>query len=309
MGYHWKESIRTEHELNVIDINYVQPVNVTPLYRSLAESDATLKKAIETQFTIGPGYRYITTNTAQTKKIHTAYYMGALDLSGNILGLATHANIRAGEPSKLLGAVFSQYIKMENDFRYYLKISERSKLANRVFAGFGYAYGNSNNLPFVKQFFIGGSNSVRAFRARANGPGTYYAPDDPGTTTGFTADQSGDIKLEFSTEYRRQLIGIMHGALFIDAGNIWLLRQDLDPEARKEGAVFSKSFMKELLVGAGAGLRFDLSFVILRLDLAFPLRKPWLPEKERWVIDEIRFGSPGWRKDNLVFNLAIGYPF
>ncbi len=101
----------------------------------------------------------------------------------------------------------------------------------------------------------------------------------------------------------------MHGALFVDAGNIWLLRQDLDPEARKEGAVFSKSFMKELLVGTGAGLRFDLSFVILRLDVAFPLRKPWLPEGERWVFDDIRFGDPGWRKENLVFNLAIGYPF
>jgi outer membrane protein assembly factor BamA len=308
-GYHWKESIRTEHELNVIDINYVQPVNVTSLYRMLAESDPTLKKAIERQFTIGPGYRYTTTNTTETNKIHTTYYMGALDLSGNILGLVTDANIREGEPGKLLGAVFSQYIKMENDFRYYLKLGEHSKLANRVFAGFGYAYGNSVNLPFVKQFFVGGSNSVRAFRARAHGPGTYYAPDDPQTTSGFTADQSGDIKLELSTEYRKRLAGIMHGALFVDAGNIWLLRQDLDPEARKEGAVFSRDFMKELLVGGGAGLRFDFSFVILRLDLAIPFRKPWLPEGERWVFDKIRFGDPGWRKENLVFNLAIGYPY
>ena len=110
-------------------------------------------------------------------------------------------------------------------------------------------------------------------------------------------------------EYRKRLVGILHGAAFIDAGNVWLLNQDLDPEAVKDGAKFSKQFMNELLVGTGAGLRLDLSFVILRLDLAFPLRKPWLPEGERWVMKDIRFGSPTWRKENLVWNLAIGYPF
>lgn len=150
---------------------------------------------------------------------------------------------------------------------------------------------------------------MRAFRSRTVGPGTYYAPDDPNTVSGFTADQSGDIKLEFNTEYRTKLAGFLHGAVFVDAGNIWLVNDDLDPAARKEGSLFSKTFINELLVGTGAGLRFDFSFVILRFDLAFPLRKPWLPEGERWVFDEIKFGSPGWRRENLVFHVAIGYPF
>jgi outer membrane protein assembly factor BamA len=244
-----------------------------------------------------------------TQKIHTMYFHAAADLSGNILGLVTGANVREGNVRKIFGTPFSQYVKLETDARYYLKISENAKWANRIFAGFGYAYGNSVSLPFVKQFFIGGSNSVRAFRARVAGPGTYNAENDPDATIGFTADQAGDIKLELNTEYRRKLIGILHGAVFVDAGNIWLVNEELDPEARKEGALFSGSFLNDLLVGGGVGLRLDLSFVILRFDLAFPFRKPWLPEGERWVLNDVRPGNPEWRKENLVFHVAIGYPF
>lgn len=308
-GYAWKENIRKEHELNLIDINYVHPALVTDEYKALAQTDPTLRKAIENQFTIGTTYRYTFTNTAEANKFHTFYYMRNLDLSGNIIGLLTGANVKEGNQKLLLGAPFSQYIKFENDFRYYLKLTENSKWANRIFAGIGYAYGNSTNLPFLKQFFIGGSNSIRAFRARSIGPGTYYAPNDPNTVAGFTADQSGDMKLELNTEYRSKIIGILHGALFVDAGNIWLINDDLDPEARKEGALFTKNFLNDLIVGTGAGLRFDFSFVVLRLDLAFPIRKPWLRADQRWVFDEINFGDPTWRKENLVLNLAIGYPF
>lgn len=308
-GYNWKESFRKSHELNVLDLNYVHAVKITDQYRELAESDLTLRKAIEDQFTIGSSYRFVFTNTALTQKISTIYYSTGIDLSGNILGLVTGANIKEGNVKRIFGTPFAQYVKLENDLRYYWKISERAKLANRIFVGLGYAYGNSISLPFVKQFFIGGSSSVRAFRAREAGPGTYYAPDDPNAAQGFTADQSGDIKLEMSTEYRRQLIGILHGAVFVDAGNIWLVNNELDPAARKEGALFSSRFVNELLVGTGAGLRFDLSFVLLRFDLAFPLRKPWLPDGERWVFNEVKFGDPSWRKENLIFHVAIGYPF
>lgn len=308
-GYTWKENVKKSHDLNVIDINYVHPSSVTDQYRQLAETDETLRKAIEDQFTIGSSYRYVFTNTASTQKINTVYFSSGIEMSGNILGLATDANIRKGKVKRIFGTPFSQYVKLESDMRYYWKISERARLANRLFTGLGYAYGNSNNLPFLKQFYIGGSNSVRAFRARTVGPGIYYAQDDPNATLGFTADQSGDIKIEINSEYRRQLIGVLHGALFVDAGNIWLLRDDLNPNAVKPGATFSKNFLNEFLIGAGAGLRLDLSFVILRFDLAFPLRKPWLPEGERWRFNDIRFGDPVWRKENLVFHVAIGYPF
>src|SRR5690606_23230844 len=108
--------------------------------------------------------------------------------------------------------------------------------------------------------------------------------------------------------YRPQIAGLVKGALFIDAGNIWLQRSEDGPLARPR-VKFSKDFLKELAVDAGVGLRFDLSFLVLRTDLAFPIRKPWLAEGDRWVLDKINFGDREWRRENLVFNLAIGYPF
>jgi outer membrane protein insertion porin family len=156
----------------------------------------------------------------------------------------------------------------------------------------------------VKQFYIGGSNSVRAFGARALGPGSYKIPDSLAAKS--FIDQAGDIKLEVNTEYRFPIISIVKGALFVDAGNIWLLQEDPD---RPGGKFSAKTFLDEIAVGTGFGLRLDLSFFILRCDLAFPLRVPYLPQGERWVTNKIDFGSSSWRKNNLALNIAIGYPY
>jgi outer membrane protein assembly factor BamA len=246
---------------------------------------------------------YTYTNTAQKRKKHTFYYKGTVDLAGNITGLATGANVQKGDTIKVFNVPFSQFIKIENDFRHYLNLGGESQLASRIIVGAGYTYGNSREMPFIKQFFIGGTNSLRAFRARSIGPGTFSS--EATSVNSFLPDESGDIKLEFNTEYRAKIYGLVKGALFIDAGNIWLLNEN----TAKPGAKFSNKFLSELAVGAGAGLRFDFSFLILRTDLAFPLRKPNLSEGNRWVLDKIDFGSAPWRKENLIFNLAIGYPF
>ena len=301
-GYLCKASEKKEHLLNVTEITYASPQNITPLYQEQILANPSLSKVIEKQLIFGPTYSYTYTNTVEKRRKNTFYYKGSLDLAGNITGLATGANIKKGDTIKLFNVPFSQFIKVENDFRHYLKLGPDSQLASRIIVGAGFAYGNSNELPFIKQFFIGGTNSLRAFRARSIGPGTY---DGNATASSFLADQSGDLKLEFNTEYRAKIYGLVKGALFLDAGNIWLLKDN--PE--KPGAQFSKNFMNELAVGAGAGLRFDFSFLILRTDLAFPIRKPYLPDGQRWVLDQINFGSGMWRKENLVFNLAIGYPF
>lgn len=301
-GYLWKASEKKEHLLNVTEITYASPQNITPLYQEQILANPSLSKVIEKQLIFGPTYSYTYTNTVEKRRKNTFYYKGSLDLAGNITGLATGANIKKGDTIKLFNVPFSQFIKVENDFRHYLKLGPDSQLASRIIVGAGFAYGNSNELPFIKQFFIGGTNSLRAFRARSIGPGTY---DGNATASSFLADQSGDLKLEFNTEYRAKIYGLVKGALFLDAGNIWLLKDN--PE--KPGAQFSKNFMNELAIGAGAGLRFDFSFLILRTDLAFPIRKPYLPDGQRWVLDQINFGSGMWRKENLVFNLAIGYPF
>ncbi len=301
-GYLWKENMRKEHQLNVTDITYVSPGNVTPLYREQAATNESLNKVIEKQLIFGPNYSYTYTNTMETAKKHTVYFKGSFDLAGNLAGLVTKADIKKGDTIKVLGVPFSQFAKAEAEFRHYMKIGDNSKLASRIIIGAGYAYGNSNEMPYIKQFFIGGTNSIRAFRARSIGPGTFNAETE---TNAFLPDQSGDLKFEINTEYRAKLFSVVHGALFVDAGNIWLMNDN----AEKPGAKFSGKFLNELAVGAGAGLRFDLSFLVLRTDLAFPLRIPYLPDGDRWVIDQINFGSGPWRSDNLVFNLAIGYPF
>lgn len=301
-GYQWKENIRKEHQLNVIDVTYVSPNHVTAEYLADAEKDESLKKVIEKQLIFGPTYTYTYTNTMQKRRKNTFYFSGDLDLAGNITGLVSGANVKEGNQKNIFDVPFSQYVKMRGDFRHYLKLGKESELASRIIVGVGIPYGNSSALPTSKQFVVGGTNSIRAFRARSLGPGSFLNTE---TTNNYLPDQSGDLKLEFSTEYRAKLFSIVRGALFIDAGNVWLL----NPDPNKPGGEITKDFMKDIAVGAGAGLRFDLSFLILRTDLAFPLRKPYLPEGDRWVIKDIDFGSGPWRKDNLILNIAIGYPF
>lgn len=159
--------------------------------------------------------------------------------------------------------------------------------------GVGLPYGNSTQLPYSQQFFIGGPNSLRGFQARTIGPGSYVVKVAAGN---FFPDQSGDIKIEANLEYRPKLFSIVYGALFVDAGNIWLKNSNgLQP-----GAVFTKNFLNDMAVDAGFGLRFDLSVLVLRTDLGVPLRYPYnRPGKKEWDMN-FRYS---------VFNLAIGYPF
>ena len=301
-GYLWKENVRKEHQLNIMDITYVSPNNVTQEYLDDIKDDPSLGKVIEKQLIFGPTYTYTYTNTMQKRKKNTFYFSGEADLAGNITGLVTGANVKEGNQKSIFDVPFSQYVKFRGDFRHYLKLGKESQLASRIIVGAGLPYGNSSALPTSKQFVVGGTNSIRAFRARSIGPGSYLNIE---TENNYLPDQSGDLKLEFSTEYRAKLFSIVKGAAFIDAGNIWLMNKD----PNKPGGEISKDFMKEIAVGAGVGLRFDVSFFILRTDLAFPLRKPYLPDGERWVIKDIDFGSGSWRKENLILNIAIGYPF
>lgn len=302
-GYNWKENARREHTLNIGEVIFARPQNVTQLYLDEVKLNPSLGKVIERQLIFGPTYSYTYSNTAQRRKKNTIYYKGTIDLSAAVTGLIAGANIDKRDTLKVFGVPFSQYVKFENEFRHFLKLGKETQLASRIIVGTALPFGNSKEMPFIKQFFIGGTNSIRAFRARSIGPGSYL--DKAVNTDGFLADQSGDIKIELNTEYRTTLLSFVKGAAFIDAGNIWLLNENKD----KPGAKFSKNFMKEMAVGAGLGLRFDFNFLILRTDFAFPLRKPYLPEGNRWVIDQINLGNGAWRKENLIFNLAIGYPF
>lgn len=300
-GYLWKENERKEHELNLTEITFASPQNVSDLYKSQILANPSLEKVIEKQLIFGPTYSYTYSNMMKKRKKNTFYNKSSIDFSANIAGLISGSNIKKGDTTKIFGVPFSQFVKFENEFRHYYKFSEKSQIASRIIMGVGFAYGNSDEMPFINQFFNGGTNSLRAFRARSIGPGSYKET----ATNTFLPDQSGDLKLEFSTEYRATIYRFINGALFVDAGNIWLLNDNVD----KPNSKFSKDFIKEIAVGTGIGLRFDFSFLVLRTDLAFPLRKPYLPDGNRWVIKQINFGNSDWRNENLVFNLAIGYPF
>lgn len=303
IGYSWRENTNKEHALGLLEATYVRSKNISPSYELELEQNPNLRHAIERQFILGPNYVFTYTNTMEQQRKNTMYLRAGIDLSGNLPGLIKGANYKKWNVYEFLNAPIAQYIKTEGDFRNYTKIGTKGELATRAMVGYGYAYGNSKTMPYIKQFYVGGPNSLRAFRARTIGPGSYQ-PETIGPEN-FVPDMTGDIKLELNAEYRRKLVSIMNMAAFIDAGNIWLLNEDDD----KPGAKFSKHFLSEMAVGAGVGLRFDLTFLVLRTDFAIPLRIPYLPKGERWVIDKIDLGDKAWRKDNLIFNLAIGYPF
>jgi outer membrane protein assembly factor BamA len=306
-GYQWRQDAHISHDLEVMSLAYVNAASVTQVYRdSITHTrNPSLQHVIDNQLTFGPTYSYTYSNTTDDYKTNTHYFNGKVGLSANILGLISGADTLAGKSKKLFDTNYDQYVKLESEYRFYHKLNNTSKLAARFYAGAGLPYGNSTIMPYSQQFFIGGPNSLRGFRARAIGPGAYFPPASITGGTGFLPDESGDIKLEANLEYRPKLFSIVYGALFIDAGNVW----DVKPHNGLPDAAFGKNFLSQVAADAGFGLRFDLTVLVLRTDLGFPIREPYLPAGQRWVINQINFFNGGWRSNNLVFNLAIGYPF
>ncbi|WP_293309648.1 BamA/TamA family outer membrane protein [Pedobacter sp. UBA5917] len=307
-GYNFKENQYKEHNFNPISISYVStgfPDATTK--KNLFDANPLLRSTLENQFIIGSNYNFTYTNQMETNRRNNVYFFGGLETGGNVWGLFTAKNDQGQKT--LFNTPLTQFIRAEADLRDYYKINRNLIWANRLNLGYGYAYGNSTSLPFVRQFFAGGSNDIRAFPARTLGPGTYKVKDDA-----IFADQGGDIKLMLNSELRFKLVSVLYGALFVDAGNIWLRKEDLGepgkPETARLGSGFKlKNTFDELAVGTGAGLRVDATIFVVRLDVAFPLRKPYLPEGQRWVFDDIAFGNKDWRRQNLIFNIGIGYPF
>jgi outer membrane protein assembly factor BamA len=305
-GYNWKRTIQKSHELYPISITYAQPLNVTETYKNLQDSIVGLAHIIDQQFILGSRYEFLYNQMANGVQPRNAWYFnGIVDLSGNIAGLASGANAKRGDTAKLFGTPFSQYVKLEGDVRYYRRIGLKSTWANRIDIGIGIPYGNSTQIPYIKQFFTGGNNSLRGFRSRSVGPGTYFPKTTSGKPSSIIPDQTGDIKLEMNTEFRPHISGPLYGAIFLEGGNIWLMNDS--SYTHKEGAQFTSKFFSQLAVDAGVGIRLDITLFVIRFDVAFPLRKPWVIPPS--VLRDINFFDPAWRRQNLVYNLAIGYPF
>lgn len=300
LGYNWKESSRKEHTLNPISVNYVRASFPADSVRErLFLENPILRTSLENQFIIGSNYNYTYSNQAELARKNNIFFNGRLETGGNVWGLFV-AKDGLGKRT-LFDQSLTQFIRLETDLRNYYKINRKTTWANRLNLGYGYAYGNSTSLPFVRQFFAGGSNDIRAFRARSLGPGTYQVPSSQ-----TFSDQGGDIKLMLNSELRFKIVSILYGALFVDAGNIWLRKED--PNRIGSGFKLKNTF-DELAVGTGAGLRVDANIFVIRLDAAFAIRKPYLPSGQRWVIDQVDFGNKTWRRENFILNIGIGYPF
>lgn len=309
-GYVWRRNTQIEHSLSPIALNIVRPRNISEaLVDSINSPFIQLQdllryfSILENRLILGAQYNINYTPTPSPLSKHRFVLNAGVDIAGNVAGLISK---KKGETGMVLGIPYEQYARFDVDFRHYYEISPNIRWANRFIGGLGIPYGNSFSLPQFKQYFAGGSNGIRAFRGRSVGPGN-YRPDSL-SLFGFTS--FGDIRLEVNSELRLKLNKYFETALFVDAGNIWMYRHFDDsfyfPE---DNAVFTNQFYKQVAVGSGLGLRLNLPFVLLRFDLATPLRKPWLPENERWVLNQFNLRNKSWRQENLVLNIAVGYSF
>ncbi|MCY7351155.1 MAG: BamA/TamA family outer membrane protein [Cytophagaceae bacterium] len=311
-GYAFRTSQKVEHDVTPFSVAYVKPANYGTRFTELITApDVNLNQQYfdilrSEQLIFSSLYSYNYNSSPQNNSHSTLRLAFNLEPAGNLAGLLVKPD--AGE-RRIFGVAFSQYVRSDVDARHYWKLTPGLTWANRLFAGLGIPYGNAPNLgepqlPFIKQYFSGGSNSIRAFRPRTVGPGTHSRGDQRSGV--LLQDGGGDVKLEGNTELRALINRYLQGALFLDAGNVWMYANET---TYGPGSKFSSSWWRELAVGTGVGLRIDVQYFVLRFDLATPLRRPGLPEGERWVTNQINFRDRDWRRDNLVLNIAVGYPF
>lgn len=293
--YSWGKKEALRHSFTPLYLNSVSLLETTPAFDSVIDENIYIRKSFEEQFIFGARYDFNYDNTFR-KQPHNIYFQAGVSSSGNLLDLIQGVFKNPSDrPYEILNTVYSQHLKFTTDFRYY-RNGFSNTLAMRLYAGVGLPYLNSSVLPYVEQFFSGGAYSIRGFTARTVGPGSYREDDEQ---TSYI-DQSGDLKLEANLEYRFSISKITKGAFFIETGNIWLINED----ENRPGSHFDFStFYNQLAVGAGVGLRFDFNFFVLRTDLGFPLRTPYMLNDRNW------FSSEGSLLSNALFYLAIGYPF
>lgn len=313
-GYVWRRNQEVEHSFTPFGLNLIKPKNISEafvnkIFESTNPADLLrFLRILENRLILEAFYTISYKPTPKPYSKNQFLISGGIDIAGNLAGLIDK-NL-GGNGGQLFGIPFEQFARFDGEARYYRDISPTLRWANRFVGGLGIPYGNSKFLPQFKQYFAGGSTGIRAFRARTLGPGAYYA--DSVTRTIFGNSSFGDVKLEINSELRIKFNSLINGALFVDAGNIWTYNYNEDSFYGPE-AVFSKDFYKQVAVGGGIGLRLDFSFLVFRIDLAAPFRKPWYPfletPRNAWVFNEFNLRSKEWRRENLVLNIAVAYPF
>lgn len=323
-GYEWYNT-QFRHIFTPFSFTYVLPTKISDSIQQVLANNPLFKQSFSQQFIMGQDYTFSYTNQNLNvgKYKNYFYFRGNAFFSGNILyGFASLTQKGNEKPYKLGNINFSQFARFELEPRYFFNFKRGQALTFRVFAGIGVPYGNSTYrdtavMPYIKQFFAGGPNSLRGWGFRRLGPGGYNTY----LLNRNVLDQTGDIKFEFNVEYRFNIYKTFKGALFSDLGNIWLIKAD----PTKPLANFDiHRFSKELAWDVGVGLRMDLTFFVMRFDVGYALYDPAFSVGDRWTFNKINNDNyklykqpkkqdlgfyPFSVKDFLGLNFAIGYPF
>ncbi len=305
--YKWVNRNNTRrHNFDLIDINYVYlPESTLDFLDQIAPDNPLLRYSYEDHFIMSMAYRYYYTNKRIPSSLLRKYTLqprvytlrASVETAGNLLyAISSLSNARKDNGSyNVFGINYSQYVKGEVDYAITRNFNQRHSLAFHAGAGIGVPYGNSTVLPFEKRFYAGGANGVRGWGVRTLGPGSY---DSRNSVTDFI-NQCGDIRLDLSLEYRSKLFWVIEGGVFVDAGNIWTIR---NYENQPGGMFHLDKFWKQIAAAYGLGLRFDFTYFLLRLDLGMKAHNP-ATGQERWPIVH-----PNWHRD-ATFHFAVGYPF
>lgn len=284
------------YTIKPLELNYNLLQRTTSLFDSIRTENPALYLSLQDQFIPSMGFTFNYDNESLNRR-YRIWWEVEFTSAGNVTSCiyAAFGQDFKKKNKNLLGNPFSQFSKISSDVRYTYKLGKNNSIATRFALGLGYAYGNSTVIPYSEQFYVGGANSIRAFTIRSIGPGSYKSKGGKYSYI----DQNGDIKIEANVEYRFNIWGGLNGAVFLDAGNVWLARED---EARPGGKFTFKNFAKEIALGTGVGLRYDLSFLVLRFDVGFGLHTPYETSKKGYYNIE-KFG------DAIGYHFAIGYPF
>lgn len=295
MGYTYQRRRGIKHELTPLRLDYDMLAHRSARFDSIMNANQALYVSMRNQLV--PSMAYSLTYTPRVVGGHSRAFLFNIKEAGNVVNTAYGL---FGRPLKernknLLGVPFAQFLKLTAEWRETFPVTDNTSLATRAFVGAIWSYGNSTMAPYADLFNIGGANSIRAFGVRTLGPGRYH----PANTNWSYVDQVGNLKLELNAEYRFPVVGSLSGAVFLDAGNVWLMQPDAD---RPGGAIDASSFLNDIALGTGAGLRYDLDFLVLRFDIGVGLHAPYDTGKSGYY-NMPRF----W--DSLGFHLAVGYPF
>lgn len=292
LTYNFQRTATSVHQFSPLILQYEYMTRMTSAFSDILEENPYLLVTMADQFV--PKMRYTYTYSSPTNYRSPIYWQVVVSEASNLLSLGyIMAGNKWNEKSKqLFKNPYAQFFKIETDFRKTWAVGDHSQLVGHVSAGFIWSYGNSVSAPYSEQFYVGGANSIRAFNVRSIGPGAYHTDSEHASYM----DQTGDIKLQANLEYRFRLFGNLYGATFLDAGNVWALRDD----GYRTNSVFKvKNLLKETALGTGVGLRYDLEFFVLRLDWGVGLHVPY----KSGFYNISSFG------DGQSLHFAIGYPF